>query len=174
MLNLSKPNTKMSGEISVNIPLKGYLKKYLLKKYGNSYTVNRTDWLGKYLVDLLDKQYRKKGSFNELDFYTIIVPSTIIKEVGFDMSAVKMKHFESMIDKVFRSELETYIEVSLSAELYTRDASKYYKQNTLQAMEQFLKRFDIYEDDLKLESLYRDYARKKKPVETLAPIRLAV
>lgn len=163
----------MSGSISVKLPVKNYLKKYLTKKFGDSYRVNRTDWVGKYLIDLLDKQYRRKGTIKEDAFYKIEVPSSVVKEVGFDMSVTKMRHFESMIDKVFRSELETFIDVSISSNLYFNVNSKFHKLSVMKAMQQFLETFEISEDDIKLESLYRNFARKKKHPETPANVGVA-
>ena len=63
----------MSGSITINLPLKPYLIKYLTKKYGTYHIVNRTSWLGSYLVELLDKQYRRKGNIKDGAYYSLVV-----------------------------------------------------------------------------------------------------
>ena len=158
----------MTGAITINLPLKAYLIKYLVKKYGKYHIVNRTSWLGSYLIELLDKQYRRKGNIKNGDFYSLVVSKEIIQKVGFDMPAIKYKKLEQMIDKLFRNELYSYIEISIENNLLVKvnkgsfdDSDKQIinKQNVINAMKQFFKTYNITEDDIKLETIYRDHAR---------------
>lgn len=158
--------------ITLNIPLKSYLKKYLTQKYGNTHCVSRRSWLGRYLVDLLDKNYRKtKADIKKEDFYPISIPSSIVKEVGFDISATKLKHLVEMIDKVFLNDLYSYIEVSVGSNLkfYNEEHESINKQNTLRAISQFLKFYTITEDEKSPDSIYRTFYRDRKSDKNREP-----
>lgn len=155
----------MEGLITLNIPVKSYLKKYLTHKYGTTHCVSRRSWLGRYLVDLLDKNYRKiKTDIKKEDFYPINIPASIVKEVGFDISATKLKHLAEMIQKVFLNDLYSYIEVSVGSELkfFNKNHESINKQNALRAIDQFLTFHNITEDEISIDSIYRTYNRNKK------------
>lgn len=155
----------MSGSVTLNIPLKNYLTKYLNQKYGNMHCVTRSSWLGSYIIEILTKQYRKqKAAVNSQAFYTIEIPVTIMKETGFDISTEKMRRMEIMIEKVFRNDLESYIEVSIGCDLkhFNHDFQSLNKQNVTKAIEQFLSFYKISEDELSADTLYRDFFRSKE------------
>lgn len=151
--------------ITLNIPLKPYLKKYLTQKYGNIHCVSRRSWLGRYLIDLLDKNYRKtKTEIKKDDYYPISISSSIVKEVGFDISTTKLKHLVEMIDKVFKNDLYSYVEVSVGSNLkfYNPEHDSLNKQNTLRAIGQFLHFYAITEDEISVDSIYRTFYRDRK------------
>jgi len=151
--------------ITLNIPLSSFLQKYLTKKYGTEHDVNRRTWFGRYIIDLLDKNYRKSNVDLKKDsFYPVHVSSAIIKEVGFDMSATKLKLLEEMINKVFLNDLYSYINVSMGNELKFHNArhNSINKQNATQAIAQFLKFYDIHESELCQDSVYRNFNRVRK------------
>ena len=155
----------MPGTIRLNIPLKPYLKKYLTQKYGNTHCVSRRSWLGRYLVDILDKKYRKtKVDIKKEDYYQISIPSSIVKEIGFDISAIKLKHLTEMIHKIFMNDLYSYIEVSVGSKLkfYNKEHESINKQNTLQSIYQFLHFYTITEDEISPETIYRTFYRDRK------------
>jgi hypothetical protein len=153
------------GTVTLCIPMKSYLRKYLQKKYGDTHVVSRRSWLGRYFIDLLDKQYRKtKVDFEKEDYYQVIVPASIVKEVGFDLSNTKVKSLGDMIHKVFINDLYSYIEVSVGSKLSFKNEQfeSYNKQNVFQAIIQFLDYYDIGDDEIKVESLYRNYSREQE------------
>ena len=155
----------MPGTITLNIPLNPHLTKYLTKKYGNTHRVSRKSWLGRYLIDLLDKKYRKSNvNISKDSFYQVSVPPSIIKEVGFELSPLKIKSLSDMIHKIFINDLYSYIEVSVGSELkfYNEDFDSINKQNTLRAINQFLKFYDITEDEISVDSIYRNFHREQK------------
>ncbi len=99
----------MSATITLNIPLKSFLKKYLTHKYGEEHDISRRTWFGRYIIDILDKNYKKSNVDIKKDsFYPVHVSSCIIKEVGFDISATKLKLLSEMIYKVFLNDLYSY------------------------------------------------------------------
>lgn len=159
----------MSGIITLNIPLKPYLKKYLTQKYGPMHCVSKRSWLGRYLIDLLDKNYRKSSvDIKKEAYYPVSIPSSIVKEVGFDISATKLKHLAEMIHKVFLNDLYSYIEVSVGSNLrfYNEEYDSINKQNTLKAIAQFLSYYSITEDEISADTIYRTFYRSRKNDKT--------
>ncbi len=155
----------MSATITLNIPLKSFLKKYLTHKYGEEHDISRRTWFGRYIIDILDKNYKKSNVDIKKDsFYPVHVSSCIIKEVGFDISATKLKLLSEMIYKVFLNDLYSYIEVSIGNNLsfFNEKHESINKQNVLQAISQFLKFYDINESELSPDSVYRNFYRERK------------
>lgn len=155
-----------AGTIIINMPMKSYLCKFLIKKYGNYHKVSANSSLGIYLSDLLDKHYRKQNHpLSCKSFYPFHFSKTMVEKQGFDMSAAKMKKFELFVQKLFRSSMDDYITTSIASNLViVKDRNQLNQQNVLKAMQQFLDYFDISEDELKLNSLYRDYSREKQQI----------
>lgn len=153
----------MANAAKIYIPLKSYLRKYLEKKYGNVHEVTRKSWLGQYVIDILDTTYRKNGiSLNYDNTYCLAISHRVIQRHGFEISPEKLKKFETMIEKVFRSELFTYAELSVANNLTYENNGKVSKQFVNKSFEQSFKHYGITESDLKLETLYRDYLRFKE------------
>lgn len=154
-----------SATIIINMPLKSYLCKFLKKKYGNYHKVSVRSSLGIYLSDLLDKTYRKEHKVLNTDsFYPFHFPKTIIEKQGFDMSAAKMKKFEMFLQKLFLSSMDDYITATIHNCLVTKKDNSIYKQDVLNAMKQFLNTYEVSEDELKLDNLYKNYYRKKRSI----------
>lgn len=151
--------------ITLEIPIKPYLKKYLTKKYGEVHHVKKTSLLGGIIIDILDKQYRKKELV--LDYkssYKISIPNTIIQKTGFDISFLKLKYLADKIYRLFYSDLETYINVSISNELQFKNEKfdTLNKQNRLKAIAQFLDFYKITEEEISADSVYKAMYRKSK------------
>lgn len=151
--------------VVLNVPLKPFLKKYLTHKFGDSHRVSRTSFLGSYLIDLLDKKYRKSNvTMGKEHSYPLEVPHSVVHRVGFDISPVKLKHLAEMIYKVFLNDMYSYIDVSIGNELVVinKQHDSINKQNIVKAISQFLKFFDIKEDEISSDTLYRSYNRSLK------------
>jgi len=155
----------MPGTFTVHLPIKSYLKKYLIKKYGTSYKISSNSLLGIFLIEILDKQYRKEHrQIKEKNYYPIIIPKVIVEKVGFDFPTSKMRRFELMIKQLFRNELDSHVDIAINAELYVNINDKKYKLDVMKAIKQYLEFYDITEDELRLDSLYRDYKRIKNEI----------
>ncbi|MFL0138500.1 hypothetical protein V2647_03705, partial [Tenacibaculum maritimum] len=86
--------------ITLEIPIKPYLKKYLTKKYGEVHHLKNNSVFGGIIIDILDKQYRKQViDLDRNSCYKISVPATIVKDVGFNISFLKLK---KLADKIYR------------------------------------------------------------------------
>ncbi|MBS9773821.1 MAG: hypothetical protein KGV59_01510 [Tenacibaculum sp.] len=152
----------MIGSVTLRLPLNSYLKKYLTNKFGATYTASRDSWLGAYVIDVLDKEYRPtKTTLEKDDFYSITIPSSTVSGVGFSISKTKLCRLQTVLKKVFLNDLYSYIEVSKNNHLkvYDDKHDSIVKQNTIKAISQFLNYYEITEDDLCRESVYRQYYR---------------
>jgi len=155
----------MPGTIIINMPMKPYLRKFLCKKYGETYKVSFYSLLGLFLLEILDKQYRKGDSkIRQKSSYPLIIPKTFVEKVGFDMPPQKMKRFEEMLVRLFKSELEAHVDLTVEFDLYINLNEKKYKLDVMKSIKNFLEFYNINEDDLKLESVYRDYKRNKTEI----------
>ena len=153
----------MNPAIIINLPMKSYLKKFLTKKYGTHHKVSRNSLLGIHLIELLDKQFKRENvKIKEKESFPFHFEKTVVEKMGFNISAAKMQKFEVFLHKLFRSSLDDYITTTINSDLVIKNYKGEYKQDVLNAMKQFLACYDINEDDLKLNSLYRDYNREKK------------
>jgi hypothetical protein len=155
----------MNSTIIINLPMKSFLKKFLTKKYGSHHKVSRNSLLGIHLIELLDKQYKRDHvKIKETDSFPFHFEKTVVEKMGFNISSGKMQKFEVFLHKLFRSSLDDYITTSINSDLVIKTNKSLYKQDVLNAMKQFLACYEINEDDLKLNSLYRDYSREKKKI----------
>ena len=151
--------------ITLDIPIKPYLKKYLTKKYGEVHHVKKNSLLGGIIIDILDKTYRKKTiDVDRKSFYKVSVPATIVKEVGFEISFLKLKKLAEKIYTLFYEDLESYINLTIGNELnfHNKKHDSINKQNRLKAISQFLDFYNITEEELKLDSVYRIIDRRLK------------
>lgn len=152
----------MPASISINMPMKSYLVKFLTKKYGPSHKVSQSGLLGSYLTQLLSKDYKPNSlKVSESSFFTISFPKTIIEKHGFMITTEKMKRFEEFLKQLFRHSLDVYINITIAKGLVVDSGNSMYEQDVMKAMKQFLDMYGITEDELKLDSLYRDYSRTR-------------
>ncbi|WP_145993512.1 hypothetical protein [Tenacibaculum dicentrarchi] len=156
---------KEQSMITLNIPIKPYLKKYLTQKYGEKHTVRKSTLLGSIIIDILDRTYRKeKVTLQSAVTYPVTVPSSVVQNIGFDISFVKLKKLESRVYKIFYNDLESYMNVSIGEELkiINEKNQSINKQNRIKAIEQFLRHYSISEDEISADSVYRAMSRMAK------------
>ena len=142
--------------ITEHIPVSDHVYKYIVKRYGSdSFTATRNDIIGNLVLSSLSKNSDIK--FSNTKFSKVI--NVRIKEYsytrnGMFVSAKSGQVFNRMVDKLFRDEL--FIHVFMNKE----DG----KELVLKGIRKFLKIYNITEDDVKYESIYRDYKRKKNKI----------
>ncbi|WP_275552680.1 hypothetical protein [Tenacibaculum piscium] len=148
--------------ITLEIPIKPYLKKYLTKKYGEVHTVKKTSLLGGVIIDILDKDYKKENiQLQQKDTYRVCIPGTIVQRIGFEISFVKLKQLADRVCKIFYNDLESYINVSIDQDLkiINEKHQTINKQNKIKAIQQFLFYYGISEDEISADSVYRAMTR---------------
>lgn len=140
--------------ITESIPVADHVYKYLVKRYGgNTLTATRNDIIGNIVLSSLNRNSDiklAKPKFNKL-FHVVIRENHYLRNGVF----IGVKHgqvFNSMVDKLFRDEMYFHVFINNSED----------KDKFLDGMRKYLNFYDITEDDIKLESLYRDFKRKKE------------
>ena len=139
--------------ITQNIPVSDHVYKYLTRLCGTDHIVaNRSSYVGSLVlslqgrnndVRLSKKKYRKvfKAEISECYY----------EKTGMFITQQNAQLFNEQVDKKFRDELfrNMLMNRHLDEKLF------------LKSMRSFLDFYGITEDDIKIETLYRDFKRKK-------------
>lgn len=140
--------------VTIDIPVSSYVKKFMTTLYGDNYTLSLTDTLGNAISALLMK---KTNNFNSLYkkerecVYTIRISFSKMKNEGCIISKNNIHLIGQFCDKYFR---ETIFLAILTN-------SNNGKDNVKDTMRKALGTYNITEDDIALDTLYRDYLRKR-------------
>lgn len=136
--------------VSFQIAVKPYVKKFLNVKYGAEAVVSKKTRIGIILIELLDSKIDRSGI--ELtgcsEKYTINVSERYFNTKGFNVSFNKKKFLAVYLEKQFIEELRSYVDVQLAVGV-----------PAMRAMRVFLKYYAISENEIKLDSIYRNYQR---------------
>lgn len=136
--------------ISISIPVKKHVKKYLIKKYGEVHTVTKKTFLGLLLLELInDKVEPSDRQFVNFEKYELNIPEFYFNKKGFNIDKNKARFLGNCLEKLFLEDFHTFIDLELIKG----------KTNAMKSIKLFLLFYNISENDLKLESLYRNYQR---------------
>ena len=145
-----KPKQLIIMSVSFEIRVKPYVKKFLNVKYGTEALVSKKTRMGLILIELLDSKIDRSG----IDVtgctvkYTINVSERYFNIKGFNVSFNKKKFLAVYLEKQFTEELRSYVDLQLAIGV-----------PAMQAMRVFLKYYSISEDEMKIDSIYRNYQR---------------
>lgn len=144
--------------ITQHIPVANHVYKFLVKRCGTDRIVaTRKSFIGSLLISLhsrdMDVKKPRRNEYTRL--FHIEVPFHLYEKAGVYITNYKAALFNSMVDQIFREEIfvHTIIRKHQDEELYLRTI-----RNLLDA-------YDITEEDIKLDTLYRDFKRKKEKYE---------
>lgn len=137
--------------IAVNIPVKPHIKKYVSVRYGNEHTLTKKSLLGVLIFGVLDKKVPKPDrSFDDhTEKYTIQISESYFNERGFEIPLRKRRFLAVCLEKLFIEDFYAYIDISVSKMGIT----------AAQSMRVFLEQYEISENDVKFESMYKNYQR---------------
>jgi hypothetical protein len=137
--------------ISIKIPTKSYIKKFIITRYGIEHTVSKKSMLGVIIVSLLDKNVlRPEYSFDSCDTeYTVHISEYYMNVRGFNLSVKTIKFLSVLLDKLFYEDLFTYMDISISK----------LNVSAQEALSCFFKEYNISEDELNFDSIYKKYQR---------------
>lgn len=136
--------------ISISIPVKKHVKKYLIKKYGTVHTVTKKTFLGLLLLELInDKVEAMDRQFVDLDQYELTIPEFYFNKKGFNIDKNKVRFLGICLEKLFFEDFYNFIDLELTKG----------KANAFQSVKLFMHIHGISENEMKLESLYRNYQR---------------
>ncbi|MGB5818835.1 MAG: hypothetical protein WBG90_05070 [Saonia sp.] len=144
--------------ITESIPVADHVYKFLIKRTGSdTYIAARTDIIGNIVLSSLGKHHDigfNKNRFTKL-FHVVIKEDKYLK-CGVSLGVKCGQVFNRMIDQLFRDELYHHIQINAIRE----------KEKCLKGIRNFLAIYDITEDDIKMETIYRDFKRKKARIES--------
>lgn len=149
---------KLDFAITEHIPVSDHVYKFLIKRCGSdTYVATRNDIIGNLVLSSLGKNSDIKISKSKYTkVFNIVIREYAYLRNGVHLGMKSGQVFNKMVDKLFRDEM--YFHVSANAVNS--------KEQHLEGIRKYLKIYDIEEDDIKLESIYRDFKRKKEEFQT--------
>lgn len=136
--------------IQISIPVKKHVKKFLIKKYGEIHTITKKTFLGLLLLELISNEADTSDiDFKNHDKYNMAIPELYFNTKGFSINRNKRKFLGVCLEKLFFEEFYSFVDVELAKG----------KGNAWQSVKLFLFLYKIDENDMKLESMYRNYQR---------------
>lgn len=155
-MSQNPPPTAVSCSVTQNIPVANHVYKYLKVICGSDYIVaNRSTYIGSLVLSIQGRNYDVRCSKKK---YTKIfraeVSETYYTKTGLVITKENAQLFNDQVDKKFRDELyrNMLINDHLDEKLF------------LQSMRRYLDFFNIDEEDIKIETLYRDFKRRKNEI----------
>lgn len=142
--------------ITLKIPCKSYVRKYLIARYGLNHTITKQSLLGMMVHEKLSKNYNPADYIRRSgDVYEVVLTDWCFRNVGHSIDIPTLNALGSAMYYLFREDLYLYVRQQLA---------KGEKATT--AIKEFLQMFDITEDELKFETVYRDYKRKHASIKS--------
>ncbi|WP_435263411.1 hypothetical protein [Tenacibaculum sp. nBUS_03] len=137
----------------IKIPMRSYLVKYLTKLYGKEYKVTKRTYLGLIIVDVLTKDYQKPIFTNEKSTYNCIVANQLCVTHGHFPKYTSFSVLEKKIDNIFKTSMYEFVRINLQTGKYDQSSE------IIKCLGAFLEFYNINEDDLNLETAYKNYSR---------------
>lgn len=136
--------------IVISIPVKLHVKKYLIKRYGKVHQLSKKTFIGLFLLQLLEKKIDKpEKELDKNNFYQINVPEYYFNTKGYSIDHQKLKFLGICLEKLFVEDLYSFIDNELMKG----------EMNAKKSMKLFFSIYDLSENELKLDSMYRNYQR---------------
>lgn len=136
--------------IVISIPVKLHVKKYLIKRYGSIHKLSKKTFIGLFLLQLLEKKIDKpERETDKSHVYDIEVPEYYFNTKGYCIDKDKLKFLGICLEKLFMEDLFSFIDNELmKGEL-----------NAKKSLRLFFCIYDLSENELNLDSIYRNYQR---------------
>ena len=150
----------------LHLPVKPYILQFLKRHLGENYQLSNVDPFGRYLMGLLrtprtDRQYDNYLSRYTAKFPVRIVPYLVADRACKNCSSLTVVHFNSFAEDIFYTEFHQFVQVRVEDNLMQAKV----------AIEQFCFRHQLSEDDVRFETLKRNWHRywkkEKKRLEIL-------
>lgn len=145
--------------ITQNIPVANHVYKYLKYRYGDDIiTASRNTVVGGIVLSLLHKnndiRHVSKKSYEKV--FKVLIKEEKYLRNGVHIDTRCAQAFNDIIDKMFREELFCHVMINKFSS----------NEQFNEGIRNFLLVYDITEDDIKYETLYRDFKRKKDDIQT--------
>lgn len=152
--------------IQINIPVKTHVSKYLKVKYGDKPMVaSRRTVVGSIVLSMLSNNGDVKPGSDVRESETFKV---IVKEYHYLRNGVFIDNrtawlFNELVDNMFKEELYCHIIINKFS----------HESQYLESIRNFLNVYNITEEDLKLESVYRDFKRKRDAIRERMQLKIS-
>jgi hypothetical protein len=142
--------------IPIKIPAQSYLKKYLLHELGpEPIRISNKDRFGAFLRRLLQRNAAIRHSYHDPQEAVIEfqLPWDYLTRNGCQVTREAVHRFKQFVREDFYRSLKNYL-----------DAATLYNSDLLirQAIEDFMDRYELNEDDISYEALKKHYYRARK------------
>jgi len=144
--------------ITEHLPVSNHVYKFLVKRCGSDvFVAHRNTFIGNVILSSLGKStdVRIGSSVNFTKIFNVVIKDHYYLKNGVHLSFKNAKVFNNMIDLLFREEMFAQIIILHEAN----------NTNFVELIKNYLKAYDITEDDLKLDTIYRDFKRKKEKLQ---------
>lgn len=138
-------------EITISIPVQRHVKKWLCGRFGEQHIVTKKSAIGLMILQVLDKKIEKPKKLAE-DYperYQIVVTQRYFNIKGFEIGYNCRRLLSQLLERQFKDDLNSFVDMEI----------KRPNTNAYGAIRTFLNHYGINENDLKLESVYRNYQR---------------
>ena len=135
----------------IEIPVPSHIKKFLDIQYKNDTRISEKSFIGMLILQNLTGKLKFTGNRQEKKYpqtFTITLSSHYFKKGAVIVDPKKISWLVRLFDKLFFSELLRYVNTRLTQ-----------KVSAKQLLSQFLQKYEISEDELRLDSIYRRYKR---------------
>lgn len=149
----------MSYSITHQLPVSPHVYKYLTATCGSDHIkASRKSWIGNLVLDIQTKDFKYKPLTSKMDhIFKVTITEHDFNHLGTNITPKSAKVFNKTIDMIFREKL--YEHALIANRINGIPIMKY--------LEGSLEIYDITEDDLKFDTLYRDFKRKKDHILNL-------
>ena len=143
--------------ITEHIPVADHVYKYLVKICGGDTLVaSRHDFIGSVVLNSLGTNHDVVLSSKKYSkhFNVVITDHKYLKN-GVRLGVKSGQVFNRLIDRMFRDQMYMHVFMNKSTD------NKMY----LNGLREYLEMYGITEDELQLDTVYKDFKRKKKQLE---------
>lgn len=144
----------MKGHIAVEIPVKKYIKAYIISKLGAEPKITRDNIIGSKLMDLLQHKtnpYRSEFSTRYTEKLTIYLPMRTFMRYGCNLHETNIKDFNNFLEDIIKDKYYEMMDDAI---------------NVFPSFEANLDgirlKLGINDDDWSTDSMKKDYYRYRK------------
>lgn len=142
---------KLAMYTSIYFPVKPHVFKYLVYRFGESFTYANNSTLAPIIKSTICTTTKSNTKIFISDFkYQVNLTEYYFNKFNVVFSRAKLYDFNLDVDRLFREELFQFM--ILSKNIYNHS----YKST----LKDFLEKLNITENDIKLETLLKDFTRK--------------
>lgn len=148
-------------KFTAEIPTKPYIKKIIENTFGAPARVNRNNYVGKIIYEMLDHQRRKTDwRYSNAKFKTIVIlqlTEDVHLRYGCFFTRENIIKFNATLEEIIKEGRNLFIEGLLTGNS---------TMTITEAIERYQEKFNLSEDDFPFESIKKDYYRHRQALKT--------